>query len=211
MNAAHQPDTEELLDRAGAGDRAARQQLLARHRGRLRQMVALRIDRRMAARVDPSDVVQEALADAAQELSDYLRDRPLPFYPWLRQFAWERLLQLHRFHLQAKRRKVDREEIRIFDLIGDSEAALAEHFVNSSTSPSRRLLRAELLERVQTALENLEPRDREVLVLRYLEQLTSKEIAAVIGISEAAVKTRHRRALERLRGRLDIEPGEVTE
>jgi RNA polymerase sigma-70 factor, ECF subfamily len=96
MSAAHQPDTEELLDRAGTGDRAARQALLARHRGRLRQMVALRIDRRMAARVDPSDVVQEALAVAERSLSDYLKDRPLPFYPWLRQFAWERLIQLHR-------------------------------------------------------------------------------------------------------------------
>src|SRR4051794_33474368 len=104
MNATQRPDTEKLLDRAGTGDRSARQQLLARHWGRLRQMVALRIDRRIAPRVDPSDVVQEALADAAQSLSDYLRDRPLPFYPWLRQVTWERLLQLHRWHLLAKRR-----------------------------------------------------------------------------------------------------------
>ncbi|MGO9463196.1 MAG: sigma-70 family RNA polymerase sigma factor [Isosphaeraceae bacterium] len=206
MTAAHQPDTEELLDRAGAGDRSARQQLLARHRARLRQMVALRIDRRMAARVDPSDVVQEALADAAQSLSDYLKNRPLPFYPWLRQFAWERLLQLHRFHLQAKRRSVDREQLRIFDLPDDSEVALAERLVNSGSSPSARALESELRERVQSALESLEPRDREVLVLRYLEQLTTKEIAAVLGISEAAVKTRHRRALERLRRRLDVQP-----
>ena len=65
MNAAHQPDTDELLEWAGTGDRTARQELLARNRGRLRQMVALRIDRRMAARVDPADVVQEALAEAA--------------------------------------------------------------------------------------------------------------------------------------------------
>src|SRR5215472_7956514 len=124
MNAAHQPDTEELLEQAGTGDRTARQQLLARHRGRLRQMVALRIDRRMAARVDPSDVVQEALADAARNLSDYIEERPLPFYPWLRQFAWERLLQLHRHHLRAQRRSVDREQLRIFDIAEDSEAVL---------------------------------------------------------------------------------------
>ncbi len=203
MNAAHQPDTEELLDRAGTGDRTARQQLLARHRGRLRQMVALRIDRRMAARIDPSDVVQEALADAAQGLSEYLRDRPLPFYPWLRQFAWERLLQLHRRHLQAQRRSVNREQLRIFDIADESEAVLADRLVNSGSSPSARLLAAELRDRVRAALEALEPNDREVLVLRYLEQLATKEIAAVLGISEAAVKTRHRRALERLRHRLD--------
>jgi RNA polymerase sigma-70 factor (ECF subfamily) len=203
MNAAQRPDTEELLERAGTGDRTARQELLTRHRGRLRQMVALRIDRRMAARVDPSDVVQEALADAAQGLSDYLRVRPLPFYPWLRQFAWERLLQLHRRHLKAKRRSVSREQLRIFDVADESEAVLADRLVNSGSSPSARLLAAELRERVRAALESLEPNDREVLVLRYLEQLTTKEIAAVLGITEAAVKTRHRRALERLRRRLD--------
>jgi RNA polymerase sigma-70 factor, ECF subfamily len=203
MKATQQPDTEELIRRAGTGDPEARQQLLARHRGRLRQMVALRINRRMAARVDPSDVVQEALADAAQSLSDYLKDRPLPFYPWLRQFAWERLLQLHRHHLQAQRRSVSREQLRIGDIADESAAILAERLASSGSSPSARLLAAELRDRVRTALEALEPRDREVLVLRYLEQLMSKEIAAVLGISEAAVKTRHRRALERLRLILD--------
>ena len=82
------PDTDLLLDRAASGDSAARQQLLERHRRRLQKMISLRLDRRLAARVDPSDVVQEALADAGRKLDDYLRDRPLPFYPWLRQLAW---------------------------------------------------------------------------------------------------------------------------
>jgi RNA polymerase sigma-70 factor, ECF subfamily len=81
------PDTDELLNRTAHGDRAARDQLLVRHRQRLRQAVAYRLDRRLAARVDPSDVVQEVLAEAARKLPDYLRERPLPFYPWLRQMA----------------------------------------------------------------------------------------------------------------------------
>jgi RNA polymerase sigma-70 factor (ECF subfamily) len=110
MVARNDPDTDELVDRACDGDQDARQQLLVRHRKRLRQMVALRMDRRLMARVDPSDVVQEALTDAAQELSDYLRDRPLPFYPWLRQLAWERLIELHRRHLHAQKRSVRRED-----------------------------------------------------------------------------------------------------
>jgi RNA polymerase sigma-70 factor (ECF subfamily) len=206
MNAAHQLDTEELLDRAGTGDRTARHELLTRHRSRLRQMVALRIDRRIAARIDPSDVVQEALADAALSLSDYLRDRPLPFYPWLRQFAWERLLQLHRRHVQAQRRSVGREQLRIFDIAEESEAILADRLVHAGSSPSARLMAAELRDRVRAALESLESNDREVLTLRYLEQLSTREIAAVLGINEAAVKTRHRRALERLRLRLDERP-----
>src|SRR4051794_7164691 len=105
-NAPTEPDTEELLQGASRGDPAARQGLLERHRGRLRQMVAVRMDRRLAPRIDPSDVVQEALVAAGQKLGHYLRDRPLPFYPWLRHFAWERLLQLHRHHIRSQRRSV---------------------------------------------------------------------------------------------------------
>src|SRR6478752_2493987 len=104
------PDTGELVDRAAGGDAAARQQLLARHRARLRRMVAVRLDRRLAARVDASDLVQESLADAARGLDAYLKERPLPFYPWLRRFAWERLVEANRRHLQARRRSVAREE-----------------------------------------------------------------------------------------------------
>src|SRR4051794_10149647 len=97
-------DTEELLCRAGRGDGSVRPRLLTRHWARLRRLVAGRIDRRMAGRVDPSDVVQEAVAQAARDLSGYLRDRPLPLYPWLRQFALQRLLQLRRHHIGARRR-----------------------------------------------------------------------------------------------------------
>src|SRR5436190_19916529 len=70
-----QADTEELLQRAQDGEEAARRQLLTRHQARLRQMVAVRLDRRVAARLDPSDVVQEALMEAHGKLSDYLRSR----------------------------------------------------------------------------------------------------------------------------------------
>jgi RNA polymerase sigma-70 factor (ECF subfamily) len=65
------------------------------------------------------------------------------------------------------------------------------------------VLRAELRGRVRAALAHLEPRDREVLVLRYLEQLSNGEIAEVLGITEGAVKVRHFRALQRMRDRLD--------
>src|SRR5262249_11339239 len=104
------PDTEQLLEQAGRGDTAAREQLLVRHRDRLCNMVQVRMDRRLAARLDPSDVVQEALTDAAGKLTDSLRRRPLPFYPWLRRLAWERLVALHRRHLWAGCRSVAREE-----------------------------------------------------------------------------------------------------
>src|SRR6185369_2885618 len=173
--------------------------LLARHRSRLRQMVAVYLDRRLAARVDPSDVVQEALADAARGLSGYLRERPLPFYPWLRQFAWQRLLQLRRHHIHARRRSVDREVPWDMALPDPSANALIDRLIASGTSPSRRLIRDELCQRVRAALDRLAPRDREILVMRHLEEMSAGEIGSVLGISEVSVRARILRALTRLR------------
>jgi RNA polymerase sigma-70 factor (ECF subfamily) len=197
------PDTEELLRQAEHGDRGAREGLLARHRGRLRKMVAWRLDRRLAARVDPSDVVQEVLAEASRKLERYLRERPLPFFPWLRALAGEHLATLHRRHVRARGRSVLREEPGVLNLPDESAAELAARLVTSSTSPTQRALRQELRERVRQALDRLSERDREVLILRNLEQLSVADTAEVLGISEGAVKVRHLRALERLRAILD--------
>jgi RNA polymerase sigma-70 factor (ECF subfamily) len=204
MTAPQDPDIEQLLERAGQGDAEARQQLLVRHQKRLRQMIALRMDRRLAARIDPDDVVQETLAEAVRQLSDYLQRRPLPFYPWLRQLAWERLVALHRRHVRAQRRSVLREERRPA-LPDESALELAERLLSHGSSPSARLRRQELRDRLQAALAQLAEHDREVLVLRHLEQLSTREIAAVLGVTEGAVYTRHLRALERLRSLLGDE------
>jgi RNA polymerase sigma-70 factor, ECF subfamily len=202
------PDTDELLRRAGQGDDTARGQLLQRHRGRLRRMVAFRMNPRLRARVDPSDVVQESLAEADRRLDDYLAHKPLPFYPWLRQLAWDRLVEQHRRHLWAGRRSVLREEEEPFRLPGSSALALADQLLDSGTGPSEALRRAELRLRVREALETLSGAEREVLVLRYLEQLSAREVGAVLGISEAAAKKRALRALQRLRAVLKDEAPE---
>jgi RNA polymerase sigma-70 factor (ECF subfamily) len=191
-------DTEHLLERVAAGDCAACEQLLERHRRRLRRMVAVRFDPRLAARVDPSDVVQETLAEAAANLDRYLRERPLPFYPWLRQLAQRRLIDLHRRHVQARRRTVTRE-VSPHGLPDHSALALADRLFARTSSPSAGLRRQERRDRVRAALAALPEPDREVLVLRILEGLPTRETAAVLGISEVAVRSRQVRALDRLK------------
>ena len=199
-----QNDTRDLLERTARGDGAARQDLLGRHRDRLRRMVAVRLDPRLAPRVDPSDIVQEALTDAALRLDDYLREPPLPFYPWLRQFAWERLVKAHRRHLRSQRRSVTREEP--MPLPDESVRQLARRLLADDTSPSRRLIRDERRAELRAALAALDPRDREILVLRHLEQMETAEVAAVLGLNEGAVRTRQYRALLRLRALLEDQP-----
>jgi RNA polymerase sigma-70 factor (ECF subfamily) len=197
------PDSDELLARTAHGDRAARDQLMTRHRARLRKMVAYHLDRQLRARVDPSDVVQEVLAEASRKLPEYLRRRPLPFYPWLRQMAEAHLIDLQRRHLHAQKRTVRREEAGALAFSDESAAELAKQLATSATSPSQRLLREEARQRVQTALQQLSSSNRQVLELRHLEQLSVAETAAVLSISEGAVKTRHVRALQRLRKLLE--------
>jgi RNA polymerase sigma-70 factor (ECF subfamily) len=196
-----QPDTEELLCRTGAGDGQARGQLLQRHRRRLRKLIALRLDPRLAARIDPSDIVQEALAEADRRLDRYLAERPLPFYPWLRQIGLDRLADQRRRHVGAARRSI-RREAEHAGLPDASAAELADRLLDQGESPSAGLLREELQARVRAALAALPELDREVLVLRYLEQLSAREVGAVLGVSEAAAKKRALRALQRLRALL---------
>lgn len=196
------PDTDELLRRIDAGDASAAGELLDRHRVRLRQMVAARIDPRLAARVDPSDVVQDALAEASRKLPQYLLDRPVSFYPWLRQIAWERLMHLHAQHVRAQKRSVTREGRPDLALPDESAMQLVDRLVAGGTSPSRRAAREEMRQRVRAALESLPSHYREAVILRHLEQLSFEEIAGVLGISQTATRSRYRRAVERLHNRL---------
>ncbi len=190
-----EPDTGELIERAKQGDGPAFEQLLARHRDRLRHMVSVRIDERLSSRVDPSDVVQEAMVVAAKKFESYLSEPAVPFYPWLRRIAWERLVDLHRRHIVAGKRSVNRE--KSLGLSGESTMRFAEQLQASDAGPLKRMLRRELHARVRAALAQLNDRDREILVLRHLEQLNSRESAAVLGIREDAAVQRHVRALRR--------------
>src|SRR5262245_58723117 len=96
--------TDELLGRAGAGDTAALTELFELYRKRLKRMVALRLNRRLQGRLDDSDVLQEAYLEAARRLPEFLRDRPLPFYLWLRHITGQKLIDAHRRHLGARMR-----------------------------------------------------------------------------------------------------------
>jgi RNA polymerase sigma-70 factor (ECF subfamily) len=165
-------------------------------------MVEVRMDQRLRGRIDPSDVIQESLVAASQRMERYAAERPLPFYPWLRQIAWEKLIHLHDRHLRAAKRSVAREHHCRPLLSDESVVQLAERFIGPTSSPSAAAVRKEMRQRVRQALESLSDEDREVLLLRYLEQLRSQEIAAIMGTSEAAINMRHMRALERMRKRL---------
>jgi RNA polymerase sigma-70 factor (ECF subfamily) len=199
---------DKVLHQAAAGDQEALAQVFARYRDRLRQMVRLRLDRRLQGRLDPSDVLQEAYLDFARRLPEYARDPALPFYLWLRLLTGQRLIDLHRMHLGAKMRDVG-QEVSLYRgaLPQASSASLAAQLLGRLTSASRAAMRAETQIRVQEALNRMDAIDREILTLRHFEMLTNDETATVLGIKKSAASNRYIRALKRLKEVLATMPG----
>ena len=205
----HDPDaSEELLRRAAAGDAAALGTLWERHRARLRQMVRLRLDRRLQGRVDPSDVLQDAYLDTAARLPDYARDRPMPTDLWRRLVTGQRLAQVHRQHLGAAMRDAGRE-VSLYRgaLPQASSASLPARLLGRFTTASPAALRAERQLQLQAILNGLDEMDREILALRHFEGLSNGEAAQVLGLSKQAANNRYIRALGRLRDLLGRVPG----
>jgi RNA polymerase sigma-70 factor (ECF subfamily) len=188
-------ETQRLLEQIQAGDRQAFEALFAQYWPRLRQFVEVRLDPRLRARVDASDVVQETQLEAFQRLGDYLARRPMPFHVWLHKTAYERVLKARRRHLGAAGRAIDRE----VGLPERSSVLLAQQLLAGGSTPSQRLSVEEAARQVRQALAELEEMDREVLLLRHLEGLAHEEAACILGIEPAAVRKRYGRALLRLR------------
>src|SRR5438046_628486 len=72
-----------------------------------------------------------------------------------------------------------------------SSAALAAQLVGHRTTPSQAAMRAEMQRRLQEALNDMDPLDREILALRHFEQLTNAESARVLGLRESAASMRY--------------------
>ena len=187
-------ETVRLLDHVQQGDRGAMDHLLARHRGELREFLEHRIDPRMAARADPSDVVQEAQLAVVKRMDDFLRRRPMPFRLWLRKTAYERLIDLQRHHLKRTRRSVN-QEVGFPDR---SSMLLAGPLLKGAATPSEEMMARELAERTAQAVARLPEADREILLMRHGEAMPFEEIACLLDIAPATARKRFGRALIRL-------------
>lgn len=172
--------------------------LVDRQRSALRAMVAARLDRPLLQRVDPSDVVQEGLINAYDRLDEFLQRRPMRFDLWLRKTTLERLIDLRRRHYAACR------DVRNQTVIpdGSAQTIAARLLPGDAGDAADAAERRERVRLVTAAMTDLSESDREILLLRYVDQLTHLEAAAVLGINVAAATKRHGRALLKLSRRL---------
>jgi RNA polymerase sigma-70 factor (ECF subfamily) len=201
-------DEPDLLRRAREGDQQALATLFAHYRSRLGKLVRLRMDNRLAGRIDTSDVLQDAYLDVARRFPEYAAAPHVSFYLWLRALTGQRLVDLHRRHLGAQMRGAG-HEVSLYRgaLPSASSASLALQLLAGWTSPTQAAIRAELQVRLQEALNSMDAVDREVVVLRHFEELTNVETAAVLGLEVSAASKRYIRAIRRLKAILEAIPG----
>jgi RNA polymerase sigma-70 factor (ECF subfamily) len=189
-------DTHDLLRRALAGEEEALALLFAHYRERLRQMVRLRLDRRLAGRLDASAVLEEASREFARRFPEYAANPKLPFYLWLRSLTGAQLVDLHRQHLGATMGDTG-QEVSLYRgaLPPASSRVLAAQLLGRPASADSTAVRAETQLRVQETLNRMDPLDREVLTLRHFEMLTNEETAQVLGIQKSAASKRYIQSL----------------
>ncbi len=190
--------SEELLDAARGGDRAAVEELLLRHLPGLRAFVRLRAGPLVRRREAESDLVQSVCREVLLHAGDFRRGGEPGFRHWLYATAVRKILNKQEFHTAQRR------DLRAEELQGGEGAALLDLYAAFS-SPSRRLATAEELARIEQAFDALPEDYREVILLARVVGMPRAEVAAALGRSEAAVRNLLHRALALLSQRLDPE------
>lgn len=200
--------TETLLGAAREGDSDAINRLLEKHRAPIRRLVELRLDRKVQQRVDVSDVVQDVMIEASGRLNKYLSDPSMAFHLWLRQIAWDRIIDTYRRHRVSAKRNMDREQPMAAAASPDqSTMELAIQLCDPRLTPAAAATQREIAAKVEEAIEKMNDQDREIILMRHYEHLSNLEIAEVLDLNPPAASMRYLRAVRRLREMLEDSEG----
>ena len=186
-----------LIGLARAGDRGAQDELLGRYRSYLSLLARMSFARALRSKLDASDVVQDVLVSAHGGLGQFRGETEAELTAWLRRILSNRLAEVNRRFFVNQGRRVDRE-VRLDDAVARSSQSLAGLPAARGTSPSRGAERREAGALVADALSALKDDDREVIVLRSLEEHDWPEIGRRIGRHPEAARALWVRALRRL-------------
>ena len=176
-------------------------------RDQLRRLVALRLTPQLAARIDPSDVLQDAFVEANRRLPEFLADTKVSPLTWLRQITRQTLSVLYRSHTGTAQRDVNREACQLFNS-PDAQSMVIE-IEESVTSPHSAAVREEARDVLREILAEMDDIDREILALKVLERKTYPEVAEELGLPVKTTRKRFNDAIVRI-GKLAAHLKEVS-
>ncbi|TWU19680.1 sigma-70 family RNA polymerase sigma factor [Allorhodopirellula heiligendammensis] len=187
-----------LLAQARAGNRDALGELLQWYANYLTILASTQLDRRLRRRLNPSDIVQEAMMAAHQDFGDFRGTSQGELLCWLR------TILIHTLHRSFKRNvTVEKRDIRrevsldsVSNRLEESAGNLAAILPANSPSPSAPMQARERAVALADQLSELKPHYREVIVLRVLQGLSFDEIAQRMDRNCGAVRMLWLRALE---------------
>jgi RNA polymerase sigma-70 factor, ECF subfamily len=201
---------QDVLERAKKGDASCVGELLSVYREYLLGIAVARLDPRIRARCNPSDVVQETLLEAFRDFHQFRGGLEREFLAWIRQILANNLARMVELHLLTDKRDMRRE--RSLDMSLDANGSRLERrdhwFTDGGTSPSSALNQKEQLQTTLERISKLPSHYRDVLLLRHIEELSFEEVAERLGKSSGAVRMIWLRALEQLR-QIDMPPNDL--
>ncbi len=174
------PTDGHLLSAAAAGDGAAFETFLRRHEGSVWRLLRAILGND----ADAEDAYQETFVSAWRAASGFRGEAS--GRAWVLTVARHAAARLRRRRVGEPKQFEPLEELGRLAGWGNGEA------------PDLRVERLDNIERLQRALDSLAPDDREVIVLRELEDIAGEQVAAMLDITVAAMKSRLHRARLRL-------------
>jgi RNA polymerase sigma-70 factor (ECF subfamily) len=178
-------------------------QALEPFRSYLEVLARVHLDSTLRGKLDPADVVQQALLRAYTAWPGLNNPERPVLLAWLRRILARTLADVVK-HYERDKRAVNLERSLEADL-DQSASGLAGWLAADQTSPSQAAVRNEELLRLADALAALPEPQRQVVVLKHLRSWTLQRIAEHLGRSVPAVASLLRRGLEDLRRRLASE------
>ena len=190
-----------LVERVRQGDAQALASYLESHRASLLAYVSRRLGDLLRSKVDPDDVVQETAIAAVQAIPNaHLADRD-PF-GWLCNLADQRIIDAYRRHVRSQKRSAAREARFLAAGNHSSAASFQQQLVLSMTTASMACARSEQEERLLEALQTLPAVQREALRLRFVEGLSTADVARRLDKEHGTVRVMLSRSIQKLRGLL---------
>lgn len=190
-------ESREWVERASRGDARAVDALLERHLPGLERYVRAQVGTLVGRKDSASDLVQSACREVLLHLARFQYDGEEGFKRWLYATALRKIQDRHRYYTAQKRDALRERAPPDGQSSGRSAEVLLEA-LRSGTTPSGEAGKREEIARLESALERLPERYREVIQLAYLEGLARSEIAQRLQLSDANARMLLSRALARL-------------